>query len=124
MEILMHYDFPGNIRELKNIIARAIALTDQSRIQVIDLPPDLQKLDFKTFETLEMETLEEMEKRYITTILQRTKVISNKEYPEVEGCSQTVPVWSGCSAWSGTTDVWLLHDGILIAGNHPITTAI
>jgi two-component system response regulator AtoC len=72
MEILMHYDFPGNIRELKNIIERAIALTDQSRIQVIDLPPDLQKLDFKTFETLEMETLEEMEKRYITTILQRT----------------------------------------------------
>jgi len=72
LEILMHYDFPGNIRELKNIIERAIALTDQSRIQVIDLPPDLQKLDFKTFETLEMETLEEMEKRYITTILQRT----------------------------------------------------
>ena len=33
-------------RELKNIIERAIALTDQSRIQVIDLPPDLQKLDF------------------------------------------------------------------------------
>ena len=57
---------------MKNIIERAIALTDQSRIQVIDLPPDLQKLDFKTFETLEMETLEEMEKRYITTILQRT----------------------------------------------------
>ena len=52
---------------MKNIIERAIALTDQSRIQVIDLPPDLQKLDFKTFETLE-----EMEKRYITTILQRT----------------------------------------------------
>ena len=72
LEILMHYDFPGNIRELKNIIERAIALTDQSRIQVIDLPPDLQKLAFKTFETLEMETLEEMEKRYITTILQRT----------------------------------------------------
>jgi len=48
-------------------------------------------------------------------------MISNKEYPEVEGCSQTVPVWlsrSGCAAWSGTTDVWLLHDGILIAGNH------
>ena len=72
LEILMHYDFPGNIRELKNIIERAVALTDQSRIQVIDLPPDLQNLDFKTFETLEMETLEEMEKRYITTILQRT----------------------------------------------------
>ena len=71
LEILMHYDFPGNIRELKNIIERAVALTDQSRIQVIDLPPDLQNLDFKTFETLEMETLEEMEKRYITTILQR-----------------------------------------------------
>lgn len=36
----------GNIRELKNIIEQAIAQTDQNRIQVTDLPPDLQKLDF------------------------------------------------------------------------------
>ncbi|MFZ3047742.1 MAG: helix-turn-helix domain-containing protein, partial [Desulfatirhabdiaceae bacterium] len=72
MEILMHYDFPGNIRELKNIIERAVALTDQSSIQVTDLPPDIQQLDFNTFESKDMKTLEELEKSYITTVLQRT----------------------------------------------------
>ncbi len=34
----MHYDFPGNIRELKNIIERAVALSESTRIQVADLP--------------------------------------------------------------------------------------
>ena len=52
------------------------------------------------------------------------KVISNKEYPEIEGCIQTVPVWLFSmkrdqigAVWL-LTDVWLLHDDILIAGNH------
>lgn len=72
LEILLHYDFPGNIRELKNIIERAVALTDKDHIHVCDLPPDLQRLEFKVFAGEELETLDEMEKHYIMKVLQRT----------------------------------------------------
>jgi hypothetical protein len=41
-------------------------------------------------------------------------VISNKEYPEIEGCSQTVPVWVLINIWNQ----WLLHDGLLFVGHH------
>jgi two-component system response regulator AtoC len=38
---LTQYGFPGNIRELENIIARAVALADGTEIQIDDLPPFL-----------------------------------------------------------------------------------
>ncbi|PAB58732.1 sigma-54-dependent transcriptional regulator [Anaeromicrobium sediminis] len=40
-EILMNYQYPGNIRELKNIIRRAVALTDNHVIKREDLPSEL-----------------------------------------------------------------------------------
>jgi two-component system, NtrC family, response regulator AtoC len=76
LEILMHYDFPGNIRELKNIIERAVALTEAKRIQTTDLPPDLQTLELKTLQGEKLESLEEMEKQHIRKVLE--KVSHNK----------------------------------------------
>lgn len=43
MEMLICYHYPGNIRELKNIIERASVLTGNSMITVQDLPGDLKK---------------------------------------------------------------------------------
>ncbi len=54
-------------------------------------------------------------------------MISNKEYPEIEGCSQTVPVWlfgmvqdQTVAVWLLTNkcNQWLLHNGLLFAINH------
>ncbi len=76
LDILMHYDFPGNVRELKNIIERAVALSEGARIQVADLPPDLRTLEFKTFQGEKLESLEEMERQHIQRVLE--KVSFNK----------------------------------------------
>lgn len=41
MEVLMAHDWPGNIRELKNVVERAILFCDDASIDIQHLPPDL-----------------------------------------------------------------------------------
>jgi DNA-binding NtrC family response regulator len=42
MELLMSYSWPGNIRELENVIQAALILTDDERIGPKDLPRNIQ----------------------------------------------------------------------------------
>lgn len=43
MNALMHYDYPGNVRELENIIERAIALEGTTEVTLENLPAALVK---------------------------------------------------------------------------------
>jgi len=72
LQILMNYPFPGNVRELENIIERAVALTDGDQIRPRDLPQDIQQLEFDSIEGEGLLPLDELEKRYIIKVLERT----------------------------------------------------
>jgi transcriptional regulator with GAF, ATPase, and Fis domain len=41
LKALEQYHWPGNIRELENVIERAVVLTDENRITIHDLPTDV-----------------------------------------------------------------------------------
>jgi DNA-binding NtrC family response regulator len=44
IECFMKYEWPGNIRELENIVERIVVLHNDSQVKVKHLPPHLQKL--------------------------------------------------------------------------------
>jgi len=74
-DILMDYDYPGNIRELENIIERGVALANGDIIELEQLPDDLRGMVFKTFRRTEegkIPSLEENEKAYIQWVLRET----------------------------------------------------
>jgi transcriptional regulator with PAS, ATPase and Fis domain len=75
LNILMNYDFPGNVRELENIIERGVALTNTNAIDVAHLPEDLKELSIKTFRKKDgkMSSLEEQETAYIKWVLNEAK---------------------------------------------------
>ena len=71
MEVLMHYDFPGNVRELENIIERGVALTRGQVIEKAHLPDDLRGPTLQTFRKKndKYPSLKEMERSYIQWVL-------------------------------------------------------
>ncbi|WP_243360202.1 sigma-54-dependent transcriptional regulator [Fundidesulfovibrio terrae] len=72
LQILMNYNFPGNVRELENIIERAVALCEGEAVTVADLPQDLRQMDFDSVEGERLQSLEEVERRHIARVLTRT----------------------------------------------------
>ncbi len=72
LQLLCGYSFPGNVRELENIVERAVALTDNEEIDIQDLPQDLRQLEFNIVEGDGLPPLSEMERRYIMNVLAKT----------------------------------------------------
>ena len=78
LDILMNYSFPGNIRELENIVASAVALSENSLIRPQDLPEDLTQLDIETLDAAQWLSFMDMEKDYLQQVLESTNYNKHK----------------------------------------------
>lgn len=71
---LTSYAFPGNVRELENVIARGTAITTGDTIEAADLPEHLRGLGVITIQKRDgrLPTLHEQERDYIGRVLEET----------------------------------------------------
>ena len=73
LDLLKTYDFPGNVRELANIIERAVIVANDSRIEVADLPAGLQAAAMLRARNNRRPTLAEVESSYVRETLSATR---------------------------------------------------
>ena len=66
---LTRYDWPGNVRELENAIERAVVLAQGARIELEDLPEEIQLALPRTFTPGEVRPLEAIERDYILAVV-------------------------------------------------------
>jgi DNA-binding NtrC family response regulator len=71
-ELIATYAWPGNIRELRNVIERAVLLGDGAEITP-DALPIAASSDFVQAAASDQWTLDELESRYIREILRQTR---------------------------------------------------
>ncbi len=88
--LLRNYSWPGNIRQLRNVIERAVALSRNEKIGPDDLP--FQNTDQEIFRSLgtkeEIIPLKELEKRYIQRVMEQVAG-NQKQAAVLLGISQT-----------------------------------
>jgi DNA-binding NtrC family response regulator len=71
MSVLTDYGYPGNVRELENIVERAVVLAQGDLIQTADLPPDLSEIDVFSFSQTGsvIKPLREIQREYVQWVL-------------------------------------------------------
>lgn len=78
LDLLEQYEWPGNIRELKNVVERAVAFCRTEKIQIADLPQEIREICLKKkliqnqIETLD-DVLNSVEKEYLQKVLRVTQ---------------------------------------------------
>jgi DNA-binding NtrC family response regulator len=73
MDELMEYDWPGNVREMDNLVQRCLMLAEGDVIFPSDLPPNFSRPTVEQEPSEEDQlTLEELEKRHILRVLEST----------------------------------------------------
>ena len=78
MELLVEYSWPGNIRELENVIQGAVILADGESIVPSDLPEHIQQLAEEIQPTGELSSFDELLRQYKISL-------ANKAISECQG---------------------------------------
>jgi transcriptional regulator with PAS, ATPase and Fis domain len=75
LALLKAYDFPGNVRELENIIERGVAICQGHTLEATHLPDDLRDLSIRAFRRRDGRVipLEEHERDYILWVLEEAR---------------------------------------------------
>jgi DNA-binding NtrC family response regulator len=79
LALLRQYSWPGNIRELRNVVERGLALTRGNMILPNDLPTSIQRAELlptvhgerKSTTGTRIDTLEDAEREYLISLLQK-----------------------------------------------------
>jgi two-component system response regulator HydG len=101
LKVLMDYPFPGNVRELENLIERGTAMAQGEVIELAHLPENLRKPGETGFSTIEgrMLTLEEQEQNYISRVLDEVKG-NQTAAAQILGINRA-SLWRKLKAWRG-----------------------
>lgn len=81
-ESLLRYNWPGNLRELRNVIERAVILADKPILEVTDFPEELSQLTSENSSATPTHlggefSLEQLENEHIRQVLQRSKTLES-----------------------------------------------
>jgi len=88
MDTLMSYGFPGNVRELENIIERAVILEKTSRIRPESLPQTIKLFQIETIDPNRIKSIDEINKDYAEKVLEFAEGNKSKA-AELLGISRT-----------------------------------
>lgn len=73
--LLTNYRWPGNIRQLENVIERSVLLAHGRKIEVHHLPEEVRQQENKR-----LVSLEELEKNYIARVIQETPTVEEASH--------------------------------------------
>jgi DNA-binding NtrC family response regulator len=99
MDILISYQYPGNIRELQNMVERAVALCNDSVIYPKHLPQELEHYNFTVYRhsSQKLPSLEQNEREYILWVLKQ--VNGNKTRAAEVLDIDRVSLWRKLKRW-------------------------
>ena len=122
LECLQQHSWPGNIRELENVIERAVVLAESEIISLDDLPPELRR-NAET-STTRLSPLSPApltgELRPIRSLARRSRSSARSQHPDAVGNANTTDVTGQLPA---AEEEQLLRDALLKAGGNKAVAA-